>query len=47
MQEFHDARMNEVKVLSDFNIDQEKQLLALSIDDFYFHVWKKKEFRDG
>lgn len=43
MQEFHDARMKEVKILSDFDIEKEKQLLALSIDDFYFHVSVKRE----
>lgn len=46
MQEFHDARMKEVKILADFDIETERQLLALSIDDFYFHVSVKKD-HDG
>lgn len=47
MQEFHDNRIKEIKILSDFNIDLEKQFLAMSIDDFYFHVLAKKDHRDG
>lgn len=39
--------MKEIKVLSDFNIDLEKQYLAMSIDDFYFHVMVKKGQSDG
>ncbi len=48
MQEFHDERMREIKIISEFDIILEKQLLAMSIDDFYFHVMVKKEHRsDG
>lgn len=39
--------MKEIKILADFDISLEKQLLALSIDDFYFHVWMKKDHQDG
>jgi hypothetical protein len=47
MQEFHDDRMKEIKILSEFDIDKERQFLAMSIDDFYFHVWIKKDHQDG
>lgn len=47
MQEFHDNRMKEIKILSEFDINREKQFLAMSIDDFYFHVMVKKDHRDG
>jgi len=39
--------MKEIKVLSDFDIDKEKQFMGLSIDDFYFHVMVKKAQTDG
>ncbi len=39
--------MKEIKILSDFDIDREKQYLAMSIDDFYFHVMVKKAQSDG
>lgn len=39
--------MKEVKILSEFDLNREKQLLALSIDDFYFHVWSRKDHQDG
>lgn len=47
MQEFHDQRMKEIKILSDFDIEKERQLLWLSIDDFYFHVSVRKDHKDG
>lgn len=39
--------MKEFKVIAEFNIDREKQFLAMSIDDFYFHVWAKKDQDSG
>lgn len=47
MQEFHDQRMREIKILSNFDINLEKQFLTMSVDDFYFHVLVKKDHRDG
>lgn len=43
MQEFHDNRMEEIKVLSGFDIQKEKEFMAMAVEDFYFHVWIKKD----
>lgn len=43
MQEFHDARMKEIKILSDFDITTEQEMLSMGIEDFYFHVWARKD----
>ena len=42
MQEFHDNRMEEIKVLSGFDIQKEKEFMAMAMEDFYFHIWIKK-----
>lgn len=47
MQQFHDDRMEEIKVLSGFDIQQEKEFLQMSVDDFYFHIWIKRDHQDG
>lgn len=46
MQEFHDNRMEEIKVLADFDLNLEAQLLRMSVDDFYFHVLIKHNHTD-
>lgn len=47
MQEFHDQRMREIKILADFDINTEREFLGMGIDDFYFHVWAKKDHGNG
>ncbi len=45
MQEFLDSKYEELKLLSDFDIDTEQKLISMSVDDFYFHVWMKQIHR--
>lgn len=48
MQQFHDDRMEEVKILAEFDLEREKQFLSLSVDDFYFHILiKQNHQKDG
>ncbi len=42
MQEFLDSKHEELKLLSDFDIDKEQKFLSMSVDDFFFHVWIKQ-----
>lgn len=41
MQEFLDSKLEELKLMSDFDIEKENIFLKMSVDDFYFHVWIK------
>lgn len=38
MQNYIDARFEEVKLVSKFDVEKEETLLALSVYDFYFHL---------
>ncbi len=41
MQDYLDKRLEEVKILSNFDIEKEKSFYEMSVYDFYFHVWVK------
>jgi len=41
MQEFLDSRLEEVKIMANFDIEKEKTFYEMSVYDFYFHVWVK------
>lgn len=41
MQDYLDSRLEEVKILSNFDIEKEKSFYEMSVYDFYFHVWVK------
>ncbi len=41
MQDFLDSRLEEVKILSNFDIERERSFYEMSVYDFYFHVWVK------
>lgn len=41
MQDFLDTRVEEVKILSNFDIERERSFYEMSVYDFYFHVWVK------
>lgn len=47
MQDFIDEKMEEVKLMADFDIEAERRLLELSVYDFYFHVFVKSENKRG
>jgi hypothetical protein len=41
MQDYLDNRYEEVKILSNFDIEKERSFYEMSVYDFYFHVWVK------
>lgn len=45
MQDYLDSRYEEVKILSNFEIEKEKAFYEMSVYDFYFHVWVKSNNR--
>lgn len=46
MQDFVDSRIEEVKILSNFEIEREASFYEMSVYDFYFHVWVKSNNTD-
>lgn len=46
MQDFVDSRIEEVKILSNFEIERESSFYEMSVYDFYFHVWVKSNNTD-
>jgi hypothetical protein len=38
MQEYLDARIEEIKILSNFEIEREHSFYEMSVYDFYFHL---------
>jgi len=46
MQDFVDSRLEEVKILSNFEIEREASFYEMSVYDFYFHVWVKSNNTD-
>jgi len=46
MQDFVDSRLEEVKILSNFEIEREVSFYEMSVYDFYFHVWVKSNNTD-
>jgi hypothetical protein len=46
MQDFVDSRLEEVKILSNFEIERESSFYEMSVYDFYFHVWVKSNNTD-
>lgn len=47
MQDFIDTRMEEVKILSNFDIERESSFYEGSVYDFYFHLLVKSNHKDG
>ena len=45
MQDYLDSRIEEVKILSNFEIEREQSFYEMSVYDFYFHVWVKSNNR--
>lgn len=43
MQEYHDDRMGEIKILSKFEPDKERLFKEMPTIEFYFHVAKLDE----
>lgn len=41
MQDYYDGRIEELKILSNFDIEKERSFYEMSVHDFYFHVWVK------
>ena len=41
MQDFIDARREEVKILCNFDVEKEHAFYEMSVYEFYFHVWVK------
>ena len=41
MQDYLDGRLEEVKILSNFDIEKENSFYERSVYDFYFHYWVK------
>lgn len=47
MQDFLDSRAEEVKILSNFDIEKEASFYERSVYDFYFHLWVRSNHKDG
>ena len=41
MQDFLDGRYEEVKILSNFDIEREQSFYEMSVYQYYFHLWVK------
>ena len=41
MQDFIDNRYEEIKILSNFEIEKEASFYEMSVYEFYFHLWVK------
>lgn len=46
MQDYLDARLEEVKILTNFEIEKESAFYEMSVYAFYFHLWVKKNNGD-
>lgn len=46
MQDYLDSRMEEVKILSNFDIEKEDSFYEMSVYDFYFHLWVRSNHKD-
>lgn len=46
MQDFIDGKLEEIKILSNFDLSLESEYLKMSVYDFYFHVWIKSNHKD-
>jgi hypothetical protein len=47
MQDFLDSRYEEVKILTNFDIEKELTFYEMSVYDFYFHIWVKSNHDKG
>lgn len=47
MNDFMLNKQEELKLLSNFDLEQEKMFYEMSITDFYFHVLVKSKQKDG
>lgn len=47
MQDFIDTRAEEIKKLSNFDVEKESSFYEMSVYDFYFHLWVKSNNRDS
>lgn len=41
MQDYIDERLEEVKILANFDVEKEQSFYEMSVYQFYFHVWVK------
>lgn len=41
MQDFIDERLEEVKILANFDVEKEQSFYEMSVYEYYFHVWVK------
>ena len=39
MQDFLDSKIEEIKILANFDLTQEREYYNLSVYEFYEHVW--------
>ncbi len=46
MQDYLDARYEEVKILSNFDVEMEHSFYEMSVYDFYFHLWVRSNNKD-
>lgn len=46
MQDYLDTRLEEIKILANFELSRESEFLGTSVYNFYFHVWVKSNQRD-
>ena len=46
MQDFLDSKIEEIKILANFDLAQEKEFHKISVYEFYEHVWIKSNQRE-
>lgn len=46
MQDFIDHKIEEIKILSNFDLSLESEFYRMSVYDFYFHVWVKSNNKE-
>lgn len=47
MQGYIDERLEEVKILANFDVEKERSFYEMSVYEYYFHVWVKSNNRES
>lgn len=46
MQDFIDKKLEEIKILANFDLSLESEFSKLSVYDYFFHVWVKSNQKE-
>jgi hypothetical protein len=47
MQDFIDRKLEEIKILTNFDLSLEGEFIRMSVYDYFFHVWVKSNQKES